>query len=38
MEEIRQRAQEELERIRDGEIIEDEPELVRREMMVYEDI
>lgn len=38
LEEIRQRAKEELERIRDGEIIEDEPELLRREMMVYEDI
>ena len=37
-EEIRQRAAEELERIRDGEIVADEPETVKREMLVYDDI
>jgi len=37
-EEIRQRAVEELERIRDGEIVADEPETVKRDMLVYDDI
>ena len=36
--EIRQRALEELERIRDGEIVDDGGEVVKRDMLVYDDI
>jgi hypothetical protein len=36
--EIRQRALEELERIRDGEIVDDGGDVVKRDMLVYDDI